>query len=247
MDLPRYVPRLPAEIWKIIFSSLDFTDQDLVHLWLNYRLVSRLFKEEVEHVFAKRFISKTSLLISSGSSLYINRSWSFDESQSNIDTDTPSIRRDSAAGKKLSISWWEGLSYGGSFTFEKFSEQPHRAVFRCDPSDSHTNLFQALKDQELLQNVMEKPYHQMSMRQRINRIPLPDLIVDVVEHTLELDWRHLFSRFFAQEKKKIASRRENRFPMISGPNKVLHSASGSPTRRASPVEEDVVHIESSVC
>ena len=43
----------------------------------------------------------------------------------------------------------------------------------------------------------------MSMRQRINHIPLPDLIVDVVDHTLALDWRQLFSRFFAEEKKKF--------------------------------------------
>lgn len=48
-----------------------------------------------------------------------------------------------------------------------------------------------------------KPYHQMSMRQRINHIPLPDLIVDVVDHTLALDWRQLFSRFFTEEKKKF--------------------------------------------
>ena len=51
---------------------------------------------------------------------------------------------------------------------------------------------------------MKKPYHQMSMRHRINYIPLPDLIVDVVEHTLALDWRQLLSRFFAEEKKKFA-------------------------------------------
>ena len=202
--LPHSVPQLPAEIWRIIFGNLDPTDQDLVHLWLNYRLVSKLFKEEVEHLFAKNFVSETSLLISSGSSLYINRSWSFDEHQSNIDTETPKNHRDSTAREKLSISWWEGLSYSGSFTFEKFSEQRHRAVFRCDrPADSYTsNLFQTLKDQELLQNVMEKPYHQMSMRQRINHIPFPDLIVDVVEHTLALDWRQLFSRFFTQEENK---------------------------------------------
>ena len=53
---------------------------------------------------------------------------------------------------------------------------------------------------------MEKPYHQMSMRQRINHIPLPDLTVDVVEHTLALDWRQLFSRFFTQEKKKYVAK-----------------------------------------
>ena len=125
------------------------------------------------------------------------------EYQSNLDTGTPKNFRDSTASEKLSISWWDGLSYSGSFTFEQFSEQRHRAVFRCDrPSDSYTsNLFQALKDQELLQNVMTKPYYQMSMRHRINHIPLPDLIVDVVEHTLALDWRQLLSRFFAEEKK----------------------------------------------
>ena len=95
------------------------------------------------------------------------------------------------------------MSYSGSFTFEKFAEQRYRAVFRCDrPFDSHTsNLFQTLKDQELLQKVMKKPYHQMSIRQRINHIPLPDLTVDVVEHTLAMDWRQLFSRFFVQERR----------------------------------------------
>ena len=207
VDLPHFVPQLPAEIWRIVFANLDPTAQDLVRLWLNYRLVSKLFKEEVEHLFAKKFIPNTSLLISSGtsgSSLYADKEPVMHESQSDIDTETPENFRDGTAREKLSISWWEGLSYSGSFTFERFSEQRHRAVIRCDlPSDSYTsNLFQTLKDQELLQNVMKKPYHQMSMRQRINHIPLPDLIVDVVEHTLALDWRQLLSGFFAEEKKK---------------------------------------------
>ena len=70
VDLSHFIPQLPVEIWRIVFGNLDLTDQDLVYLWLDYRLVSRLFKEEVEHIFAKEFISKTSLLISSGSSLY---------------------------------------------------------------------------------------------------------------------------------------------------------------------------------
>ena len=74
VHLPYSVPQLPAEIWRIVFGNLELTDQDLVHLWLSYRLVSRLFKEEVEHIFTKRFMLKTSLLITSGSSLYINRS-----------------------------------------------------------------------------------------------------------------------------------------------------------------------------
>ena len=76
LDLPHLVPQFPAEIWTIVFGNLDLTDQELVHLWLDYRLVSKLFKEEVEHLFAKNFIPKTSLLISSGSSLHIGRSQS---------------------------------------------------------------------------------------------------------------------------------------------------------------------------
>ena len=74
VHLPHFLPQLPAEIWSIIFANLDLTDQDLVHLWLNYRLVSRLFKEQVEHIFAQKFVPKTSLLISSGISLYVDRS-----------------------------------------------------------------------------------------------------------------------------------------------------------------------------
>ena len=74
VKLPHCVPQLPAEIWRIVFDNLDSADQDLIHLWLDCRLVSKAFKEEVEHIFAKRFISKTSLLISSGSSLHMDRS-----------------------------------------------------------------------------------------------------------------------------------------------------------------------------
>ena len=79
VDFPHFVPQFPAEIWRIVFGNLDQTNQDLVHLWLDYRLVSKLFKEEVEYLFAKKYISKTSLFISSGgsgSSLYIDRSQS---------------------------------------------------------------------------------------------------------------------------------------------------------------------------
>lgn len=85
MNLLHLVPQLPAEIWRIVFDNLDHTDQDLMHMWLDYRLVSKPFKEEVEHIFAKRLISKTSLLISSGSSLYIDRKPVIDEYQSNTD------------------------------------------------------------------------------------------------------------------------------------------------------------------
>lgn len=73
-DVPHLGPQLPTEIWRIVFGNLDPTDQDLVHLWLDCRLVSKLFKEEVEHIFATDLISKTSLLISSSSSLSIDRS-----------------------------------------------------------------------------------------------------------------------------------------------------------------------------
>lgn len=72
--VPHLGPQLPTEIWRIVFGNLDPTDQDLVHLWLDCRLVSKLFKEEVEHLFATNFMSKTSLLISSSSSLSIDRS-----------------------------------------------------------------------------------------------------------------------------------------------------------------------------
>lgn len=212
-DPPHLIPHLPPEILRLVFSNLNRTSLDLVTLWLNCRLVSKPFKAEAEHIFATNFLSKTSLLISSRSSLSLSLSTNnnnepvINEYQSNADTDTPTKHGASTAREKLSTSWWDdGLSYSGSFTFDRVSEEEgHRAVFRCDgPSDMYTaNLFKALKDQELLQKVMMKPYHQMSLRQRVNYIPLPDLVVDVVDQTLELDWRQLFSRFFAQEKKNF--------------------------------------------
>lgn len=101
------------------------------------------------------------------------------------------------------MSWWEGLAYSGSFTFEQFSENGDQAVFRysCSP-DHHTSaMFEVLKDQQLLRNVMKTPYHEVRMHQRVKDMRLPDLVVSDREHTLALDWRQLFSRFFAEEKK----------------------------------------------
>ena len=65
-DLSIRVPQLPAEIWRVIFGNFNTTEEDLAHLWLECRLVSRLFKEETEHMVAHKFVPKISILISSG-------------------------------------------------------------------------------------------------------------------------------------------------------------------------------------
>ena len=49
---------------------------------------------------------------------------------------------------------------------------------------------------------MKMPCYEVRWLQRVAHIPLPDLTVDVVEHSLTLDWRQLLSAFFAKEKKK---------------------------------------------
>lgn len=104
------------------------------------------------------------------------------------------------------MSWWEGLTYNGSFAFEQFSENGDQAIFRYSSCpDCYTSaMFEALKDQQLLRNVMKVPYHEVRMHQRVNYMRLPDLVVNDKEHTLALDWRQLFSRFFAG-RGKIAS------------------------------------------
>lgn len=48
----------------MVFSNFDTTYQDIVQLWLNYRYVSKMFKEEAEHIFTNKFVPKTSLFIS---------------------------------------------------------------------------------------------------------------------------------------------------------------------------------------
>lgn len=74
MNLSLHGPQLPAEIWRMVFSNFDTTYQGIVQLWLNYRSVSKLFKEEAEHFLAHKFVPKSSLYISNGRwSIHIDR------------------------------------------------------------------------------------------------------------------------------------------------------------------------------
>lgn len=51
---------LPADVWRIVFSDLE-EDHDLTHLWIECRNVSKLFRDEVEHVFKTKQLPKTSI------------------------------------------------------------------------------------------------------------------------------------------------------------------------------------------
>ena len=66
------IPQLPAELWRMVFGNFGTADEDLIHLWLDYRHVSKLFKNEVEHIFATNYVPKTSLWVGNGGSLQID-------------------------------------------------------------------------------------------------------------------------------------------------------------------------------
>lgn len=62
-------------------------------------------------------------------------------------------------------------------------------------------MFEVLRDQQLLRNVMKTPLHEVRMHGRVKFMRLPDLVTNDKEYTLALDWRQLFSRFFAGREK----------------------------------------------
>lgn len=65
-------------------------------------------------------------------------------------------------------------------------------------------MFEALKDQGVLRNMLKKPFQVVQIRKQVNDTYLPELIVDDREQTISLNWRQLFSLFFVEEKKYYA-------------------------------------------
>ena len=61
-------------------------------------------------------------------------------------------------------------------------------------------MFEALKSQDVLRNMLEKPFQVVQIRKQANDIYLPELTVDDREQTISLNWRHLFSFFFGEER-----------------------------------------------
>ena len=61
-------------------------------------------------------------------------------------------------------------------------------------------VFEALKSQDLLRNMLDKPFHVVQIRKQVNDTYLLDLTVDDGKQTVTLDWRQLFSLFFAERR-----------------------------------------------
>ena len=103
---------------------------------------------------------------------------------------------------------WGGPTYGANFVFEQFSDHGDQAVFRfsCPYGRDADALFEALKDQELLHKVLKTKCHEVRIRKRVNEVSMPDLLVDDKERTVALDWRQLFSHFFAEERNQVRCR-----------------------------------------
>ena len=61
-------------------------------------------------------------------------------------------------------------------------------------------MFEALKGQDLLRNMLDKPFHVVQIRKQVNETYLLDLAVDDGKQTVTLDRRQLFSLFFAERR-----------------------------------------------
>ena len=112
----------------------------------------------------------------------------------------------------------EGLRHDAVFKFERFSEHGERAVFRYSletrlSEDDLDYVFEALKQQDMLRNIVKKPFHVVQIRTQVNDTYLPDLIVDDQEQTVSLNWKQLFSLFFAEERKYFVVKVDQIFTM----------------------------------
>lgn len=74
-------------------------------------------------------------------------------------------------------------------------------------------MFEALKSQDVLRNMLEKPFQVVHIRKQVNDTYLPELTVDDQQQTVSLNWRQLFSLFFAEERRYYVIKVNEAFTM----------------------------------
>lgn len=155
----------------MVLHEYGTEDQNLLHLWTSIRLVSIEFKHVVEDVFAKRHLPSTFLYFAQDVVV-----WDLE--------DTNDVRK---------FYDWEAFGCLGV--------DEEKAVFASGKpwEDSILSELDA-RTQRDVRNLLVEPSHFVRVRGRINDTPLSGMTVDKDKRTLQVDWRQLFSIFFAEEK-----------------------------------------------
>lgn len=155
----------------MVLQEYGTEDQDLLHLWTSMRSVSIEFKNVVEDVFARRHLPSTFLYFAHDVVV-----WNLDDSNDVRKFYDWKVFKCLGIDEKKAV-FTSGKPWGDSVLSE---------------SDAST--------QKDVRGLLVEPRHFVRVRGRINDTPLSGMTVDKDKRTLQVDWRQLFSIFFAEEK-----------------------------------------------
>ena len=180
-------PVLPREIWQAVFSNFR-KHQDLVHLWTDCRHVCRQFRDDVERVFSIKHLPKTSITFDCGWSVSILKG------RNPAEVDLGIWYNEDAFGGKVNLRSIE-------FGFDRLENDGEVAVFKNKDSAEE---FMS----EIMQRVwycingstIERPEHLVCFRRAVNDTDIPGVAVDKEQREIRLDWRAMYSEFFAEDK-----------------------------------------------
>ncbi len=180
-------PVFPPEIWPPIFSNLRQHD-DLVHLWTDCRQVCRQFKDDIERVFRIKHLTKTAITFDCGRS-------TLKRLKMNL--------ADAVAGV-----WYNSEAFGGkvnlrciSFRLGRLENEGETAVFNIeDCAEEYMSEIMRRVSYCIATSSIENPGHIVTFRGTPNDTEVTDLAVDESSREIRLNWRAMFSQFFAEDK-----------------------------------------------
>lgn len=161
------------EIWYSVFR--DITEWlDLVHMWTECRQVSRMFRNQVEHVFQIVHIPKTKVLVNLGD-YHLDDGWPMNYSLKNI-----------------------------NFCFDQLASDETRAIYKLKLHErSQTKSSEIVRRLSPGGTTAATPFVErvkIKIQGQINDTQLPSFTFDNQRLEIYIDWRGAFANFFAEEK-----------------------------------------------
>lgn len=168
MSAQAVVPVFPPEIWLMVFSHLH-KHRDLLHLWTRCRLVSKMFRNEIEQICISKHLPKTEVVFHLGWFLKF-----FKVDLRNISFTFDRVTEDStmAVFKMCEVA-------------EDFMPEVIDRMSRCIPTTANPL-------------IRCSNYH-VSIHGEENDTELPGFMFDHHVKEISFDWRKAYSFFFAEE------------------------------------------------
>lgn len=178
---------LPPEIWQMIFHGFDH-EGELAHLWTWGRLVSWQFRNNIELVFATKWLQETVI---------------------NFDLGKPgSLVEDRPHCAPTLITVHKGRPRGHrditcTFQFKCFvaDQYSEKAIWKLDEDREKHNecIREELSGVMLRHDRLIRAAHSIVLLLEKNDTVLPELEWDPAQHEILMDWRRMYNKFLGEK------------------------------------------------